>query len=212
MLNKNILIMIKIIKVSKIAAIAFGLLYGVSNVNAQIKYDSSGYLTIGNTTPEQFYNITAEGAGMYFKCKTNNFFQIDCSPVGTRLASHSDQVVFYNTKTSTFNSIQVKNVYNYSDVRAKSNIQSFTNGLGAIIKLRPVSYTFSDSSDKSTYRIGGNGAEIGLLAQEVEKVLPNIVITDPDGKKLINYTAIIPVMIDAIKTLQAEVDELKKQK
>nr|WP_229094580.1 tail fiber domain-containing protein [Bacteroides eggerthii] len=149
---------------------------------------------------------------MYFKCKTSNFFQIDCSPVGTRLASHSDQVVFYNTKTSTFNSIQVKNVYNYSDARAKANIQSFKNGLGTITQLRPVSYTFSDSSDKNTYRIGGNGTEIGLLAQEVEKVLPNIVITDPDGKKLINYTAIIPVMIDAIKTLQAEVDELKKQK
>ncbi|WP_317190789.1 tail fiber domain-containing protein [Bacteroides eggerthii] len=103
-------------------------------------------------------------------------------------------------------------MYNYSDARAKANIQSFKNGLGTITQLRPVSYTFSDSSDKNTYRIGGNGTEIGLLAQEVEKVLPNIVITDPDGKKLINYTAIIPVMIDAIKTLQAEVDELKKQK
>lgn len=62
------------------------------------------------------------------------------------------------------------------------------------------------------YRTGGNGNEIGLLAQEVEKVLPNVVITDPDGNKLINYTAIIPVMIDAIKALQAEVEELKSNK
>jgi hypothetical protein len=44
------------------------------------------------------------------------------------------------------------------------------------------------------------------------KVLPNVVITDPDGNKLINYTAIIPVMIDAIKTLQTEIDQLKSNK
>lgn len=94
----------------------------------------------------------------------------------------------------------------------KTNVQSLNNGLNSILQLRPVSYTFSDSSDKSLYKTGGNGNEIGLLAQEVEKVLPNVVITDPDGNKLINYTAIIPVMIDAIKTLQAEVEELKNNK
>lgn len=55
------------------------------------------------------------------------------------------------------------------------------------------------------FKTGGNGKEIGLLAQEVEQVLPNVVLTDPDGKKLINYTAIIPVMIQAIKELKAEV-------
>lgn len=73
-------------------------------------------------------------------------------------------------------------------------------------------HTPSLTVDKSLYKTGGNGNEIGLLAQEVEKVLPNVVITDPDGNKLINYTAIIPVMIDAIKTLQAEVEELKNNK
>lgn len=147
---------------------------------------------------------------MYFKCKTSNFFQIDVTPAATRLASHYDQVVFYNTQSNVFNSIQVKNVYNYSDARAKSNIRSLNNSLGTITKLRPVSYTFADQADRSTFKIGGNGKEIGLLAQEVEQVLPNIVLTDPDGKKLINYTAIIPIMIDAIKSLQQEIETLKK--
>lgn len=195
----------------KKSILALALLCMCSIVNAQIKYDSQGRLTIGNTSPEQFYGITAYGGGMYFKCKTSNFFQIDCSPAGTRLASHGDQVVFYNTATNVFNSIQVKNVYNYSDARAKTNIHSFNNGLGVITQLRPVSYAFSDNSDKTTYKTGGNGLEIGLLAQEVEDVLPNVVLTDADGNKLINYTAIIPVMIDAIKTLQTELEELKKQ-
>lgn len=187
-------------------------LFVCTSLGAQIKYDSNGRLTIGETTPYEFYGITAYGGGVYLKSKTSNFFQIDCTPAGSRLASHGDQVVFYNTKTSTFNSIQVKNVYNYSDARAKTNIQSLNDGLDCILKLRPVSYVFSDNSNKTLYRTGGNGKEIGLLAQEVEAVLPNVVITDPDGNKLINYTAIIPVMIDAIKALQAEVEELKSNK
>lgn len=45
---------------------------------------------------------------MYFKSKTSNFFQIDVTPAATRLASHYDQVVFYNTRLSRFNSIQYR--------------------------------------------------------------------------------------------------------
>lgn len=180
--------------------------------NAQIKYYSDGKLTYGNTTPYEFYTQTLNATGVYFKCKTSNFFQVDVTPAATRLASHSDQIVLYNTKTNVFNSIQVKNVYNYSDARAKSNVQTLNNGLNSVLQLRPVSYTFSDNSIASSFKTGGNGLEMGLLAQEVEKVLPNVVLTDADGNKLINYTAIIPVLIDAIKTLDAEVQALKSTK
>ena len=83
-----------------------------------------------------------------------------------------------------------------------------------ILKLRPVSYSFSDkpTREASLLRKGGDEREIGLLAQEVEKVLPNVVLTDAEGKKLINYTALIPVMIDAIKSLQTEIELLKNKK
>ena len=165
--------------------------------NAQIKYYSNGKLTIGNTEPYSFYHTTFSGNGIYMKCNASNFFQIDCSPAATRLASHYDQVVFYNTASGVYNSIQVKNVYNYSDARAKININPLGYGLNVLSKLNAVSY---------------DGKEIGLLAQEVEKVLPNIVLTDPDGNKLINYTAIIPIMIQSIKELKAEVEALKANK
>ena len=51
---------------------------------------------------------------------------------------------------------------------------------------------------------------MGLLAQ-VEKVLPNVVITDPDGNKLINYTALISVLIQAVNELDAKVKSLEAQ-
>ena len=53
--------------------------------------------------------------GTYLTCKDSNFFQVDVTPDNPRLAGTGNQVVFFNTETSTFNSVQVANVYNYSD-------------------------------------------------------------------------------------------------
>ena len=143
---------------------------------------------------------------------SSHFFQIDITPANPRLAGQGDQVVFYNTQTSTFNSIQVKNVYNYSDARAKTNIQPLANCMSGLKKLRTYSYKFKDEGTAAkayTLRKGGHGKEYGLLAQEVEKVFPNLVVTDNEGKKLINYTELIPVLINAVQQLSSEVEELK---
>lgn len=95
-----------------------------------------------------------------------------------------------------------------------NDMEELNYGLSTVDKLNAVTYSFKDTDPAaaSMFKTGGNGKEIGLLAQEVEQVLPNVVLTDPDGKKLINYTAIIPVMIQAIKELKAEVETLKAAK
>lgn len=97
-------------------------------------------------------------------------------------------------------------MYNYSDVKAKTNIRPSVYGLNTISLLRPVTYQFVGEKEMGR----SSNLEIGLIAQEVEKVLPSIVYTDDEGKKLINYVALIPVLIESIKTLQTEVNELKK--
>ncbi len=181
-------------------------------INAQIKYTANDRLTIGNTQPYKFYNQTIYGTGMYFKFSTNNFFQIDISPAATRLASHSDQVVFYNTQTNTFNSLQVRSIYNYSDIRGKTNIQPLANCLPRLMKLRTYSYKFKDDITANKFVKGGNANEYGLLAQEVETVFPELVITDPEGKKLINYLELIPMLLNAVQNLSTELKELKASK
>lgn len=184
------------------------------NLNAQIKYTDKGFLTFGSTTSyhdgTKYYDLTLKGnIFVQSPAIAGNFFQIDTNPAATRLASHLDQVVFYNTGTGTFNSIQVKNVYNYSDTRAKTNIQPLSHSLSIIKQLRPVSYDFTDNSDNTKFRKGGDGKELGLLAQEVEEILPNVVLTDPEGHKLINYTSLIAVLINAVKDLNDKVSTLE---
>lgn len=88
------------------------------------------------------------------------------------------------------------------------------NGLDIIGRLRPVSYNFNNNVttySNSYNQYTGSNSEIGLLAQELEAVLPNLVFTDDEGRKLVDYTALIPVLIDAVKTLKNEVDELKSK-
>lgn len=180
--------------------------------SAQVRYENNT-LFIGTSEPVSWYPIIA-GGGMYFNHSNGRFFQIDVAANGApRLAGHNNEVVFYNTQTGTFNSIQVAKVYNYSDARAKTGIQSLNNGLGIIQSLRPVSYNFSGVIARNSYnKFTGSNSEMGLLAQEVELVLPNLVFTDEEGHKLIDYIALIPALIDAVQTLQAEIETLKSDK
>ena len=99
-----------------------------------------------------------------------------------------------------YNSIAVSQVLNYSDARAKTGIQNFNNGIDVVKQLRPVSYNFigdqGRQAESNVYT--GSNAEIGLLAQELEVVLPNLVVTDEEGRKHIDYISLIPVLIDAV--------------
>ena len=152
---------------------------------------------------------------MYWTCKGHNFFQLDVTPINPRIAGTGNQVVFFNTATSTFNSIQVANVYNYSDERAKKNIQGLNNGLSKITLLNPVSYDWKEEKVMADSLNGiapsgpiENGVrQYGFLAQDVEKVMPDVVTTDENGFKMVNYIAIIPVLVKAVQELQSTVSK-----
>lgn len=200
-------------------ALAF---FAISNIaNAQITYNGK-ILNIGGATENGKFNFLVDKfSGLYWTFNGGNkFFQCDVTPASPRLAGTSNQVVFYNSFTSTYNSIQVANVYNYSDERAKTNIHTLNSGLNTVLNLRPVSYNWktpetsveslalANESD-ATQPFGPNDGKIqyGFLAQEVEEVLPDAVATDEEGNKLINYTAIIPHLVQSIQELQGLVAE-----
>lgn len=106
-------------------------------------------------------------------------------------------ISFINTKTSTYNNLQVGTVYSYSDGREKTNIESLDGCLGTILSLRPVSYNWrtntqqsSDSTaDMSAARSmpmgpqGDTNRQFGFIAQELEEVLPDVVKTTEEGEK-----------------------------
>ncbi|MCB9190050.1 MAG: tail fiber domain-containing protein [Flavobacteriales bacterium] len=94
-----------------------------------------------------------------------------------------------------------------SDARLKKNVTSIANALDMVKQLDGVTYNWKDEE----YPDMGlnNEKQFGLIAQEVEKIIPELVRTDEDGWKSIEYTHMVPVLIEAIKEQQKTIDLLK---
>jgi len=86
-----------------------------------------------------------------------------------------------------------------SDIRVKQDILTIENALDKVSQLRGVSYKIKDSGLDN----------IGLIAQEVELVLPQVVRDNDQGFKSVTYGNIVGLLIEAIKELKQEIDELK---
>jgi hypothetical protein len=89
----------------------------------------------------------------------------------------------------------------YSDARIKTNVITINNALEKVLSLRGVTYTRTDSDDIKE--------KIGVIAQEVQKVLPQVVFEQSNGLLGVSYGNMIGVLIEAIKDQQKEIEELK---
>lgn len=98
--------------------------------------------------------------------------------------------------------------YSTSDVTLKKNIKKIESPLNKISQISGYNFEWNSDEDKYNHL---QGEDIGVLANEIEAVIPHAVITRPDGVKAVNYIKIIPLLIESIKTLQAEVSELKNE-
>lgn len=84
--------------------------------------------------------------------------------------------------------------YYTSDERLKTNIKPITSALHKVAQLQGIEFDWNELSDKT-------GHEVGVLAQAVEKVLPEAVTTRENGYKAVKYEKLIPLLIEAIKEL-----------
>ena len=90
-----------------------------------------------------------------------------------------------------------------SDATLKENITLLEDPLAKVMQIRGTQYDWKEGNKSYT------GHDIGVIAQDVEKVLPEAVSTRPDGKKGVHYNKLIPLLIEAVKDLSKQVDDLK---
>ncbi|MBU4493266.1 MAG: tail fiber domain-containing protein [Nanoarchaeota archaeon] len=93
-----------------------------------------------------------------------------------------------------------------SDIRVKKNIEAIENPLDIIQQLRGISFNWK-SEEYPELRLGDK-RQIGMIAQEVEDVLPEVVLSGvgDDNLKMIDYSKFTPLLIEGIKELKAEKD------
>ena len=92
-----------------------------------------------------------------------------------------------------------------SDKRLKDNIKPITEPLWKVSQIG--GYTFDWNDKQDTYE----GHDVGVIAQEIEEVLPEVVMTRDTGYKAVKYEKIVPLLIESIKELKKEVDDIKQK-
>jgi hypothetical protein len=92
-----------------------------------------------------------------------------------------------------------------SDKRLKDNIQPITEPLWKVSQIG--GYTFDWNDKQDTYE----GHDVGVVAQEIHKVLPEVVAERSNGYLGVKYEKIVPLLIESIKELKKEVDEIKQK-
>jgi len=156
-------------------------------------YTTGNDFIIGNSTDDKsliFYTSTS-GAGIERMRITN-----------AGLIPGQDNTYSLGSSTNRWTAAWALNgAIQTSDARLKKNIHALPYGLNEVMKLNPVAYNWIDTS------LHGN--KIGLLAQDVKKIIPEVVTGDEKKETLgMNYAELIPVLINAIKELNKEVTDL----
>jgi hypothetical protein len=108
----------------------------------------------------------------------------------------SSSKLYFNPSTGTLNSTIFNSL---SDITKKDNIESLSNATDTVLKLDGKSFNWRDNGNKS----------YGVIAQELEQVLPELV--DGENLKSVNYSGITAFLINAIKELDARVKELENK-
>jgi len=169
--------------------------YGGSTSIPIITVDTYGRVTsasnVSVTSGTTITDDTTTNATRYLTLTASSSGSISTANVSTTK-------LFFNPSTGLLTSTD----YNSSsDNRLKTNIKTVENAVDTISALRGVTFDWKEGDTKG----------IGLIAQEVEKIIPEIVTTDEDGYKGIKYTNIIGILVEAIKEQQEQINILKKQ-
>lgn len=96
-----------------------------------------------------------------------------------------------------------------SDIRYKTNITNVQNALNTIEQIHPIYYNWKQNEFPGMHFT--NERQLGVSAQEVERLIPEIVQTNSNGYKSVDYSRLSPVIIKAVQEQQQQIEDLKKE-
>jgi hypothetical protein len=94
-----------------------------------------------------------------------------------------------------------------SDAGFKEHLEKIPDALDKVSEINGYTFDWNETARKRS--IGRDTTDVGVVAQEIEKVIPEVVTTRPDGYKAVNYEKLVPLLIEAIKELKEKVERLE---
>ena len=165
----------------------------------ELAKDGTTVGSIGTVASAAYFASSDTGLQIYGSGATDQI--VPCNGSGAT----RDNAIDLGKSTGRFKDLYLSgtaNAANFnttSDATLKTNVETLTGSLDAVKALRGVSFEWTESGNP----------EVGVIAQEVEAVIPELVSTNDQGIKSVKYGNVVAVLIEAIKEQQAQIDELK---
>ena len=177
---------------------------GSSQINfTQLSGISSGIVSSSTQTIANLPTGTVSGSIQILGSSTimsgsSNNYQFNSIGVGTAASNVAGEIRATNDITAFYS----------SDIRLKENIQPIQNALEKVESISGNTYDWKEGYDEIHSH---KGNDIGVIAQEIEEILPQIVTNRDNGYKAVQYEKIIPLLIEAIKELSVKVKGLENK-
>ena len=178
-----------------------------TTLNAQLKVNSSGYVGINNTNPTYRLDIAGTVKMNYNYTSVvfdgNSLYPLSGYPSLGTYGCYWDELY-------AFQAYFYYDPVIMSDQTLKANITDLTTVKEKLRLLRPVSYnltTGNELPENSTL----NNLQYGFVAQELQEIFPDLVIKRKDGILGVRYTGLVPLLVQALKEQQDQIDALTKR-
>tara|TARA_Y100001972_G_scaffold127421_1_gene184171 strand:+ start:431 stop:1507 length:1077 start_codon:yes stop_codon:yes gene_type:complete len=176
----------------------------VAGASATFTYSHSGTKWNMNKPLDVTGNITTSGTLDVNGSGNSEFtshLQAHCLGIGTAPSETTGEIRAAGDITA----------YYSSDERLKENIEDLDGALDKVNKLRGVKFDWKELNEEERSSIHSHeGQDIGVIAQEVQEVYPELVHEREHGYLTVDYVKLTAVLIQAVKELSAKVDELSK--
>jgi hypothetical protein len=149
-------------------------------------------------TVSNVYIGTKNDTTVYWAVKAyNNFGESDYSEIRHVFCAYG----FDDKKAESYSTL--------SDANMKTNINPIDDALEKTLQLNGISFEWD--TEQSPDRNLSEGTKLGIIAQEIQPLFPEVVQTDQNGFLYIDYTSLVPVLVEAMKEQQTQIDNLQQQ-
>ncbi len=166
----------------------------------------AGTLTAGGSAGSAGKYLESTGSGVQWTTLNVNATQIANGTTNVNAANNGNVTVQCGaSQVATFNTSQnlvvVGTITAQSSIALKDNVETIPNALSRVLNLRGVEWDYKSNGTHN----------MGVVAEEVEKEFPCLVHEGADGIKSVAYANIVGVLIEAVKDLKSEIDELRRK-
>ncbi|MBL3657862.1 tail fiber domain-containing protein [Fulvivirga sediminis] len=182
-------------------------------------FGDSGYRM--RLTTLSSYTIFDYNPSLYFRSNTSS------GSYPTRVLFTSSGLVGINNSSPSYRldvggDVRAMSFITTSDIRLKKNVEPLKNSLSKLLQLESIGYQYNSdikvarmtpegTEQESVVPEEGNRNRIGFSAQQLQKIFPELVYEDENGYLGVDYTSLIPVLVESIKEQQVVIEKLLKE-